>query len=82
MHVMGDQDNTMEDQEKTLDNMLQARDLHHKYHRHDEDSSVNNSDTCSMISQNTNITTLTTFEFDATTTQTAVYKRCMQRRGG
>ncbi|CAD0097344.1 unnamed protein product [Aureobasidium mustum] len=81
--LLSDKQNTMIDmmtnQEKTLKTMFQAQ---NSLRRFLHDGPVDKeTDTASILSSTTSGTALTAFDFDSIIKSTAVYKRCMNRRG-
>jgi WD40 repeat protein len=71
----------MTSQEKTLEGMFRAQESLRKHLQAADPSLGNVSDTASILTSTTNMTTLTTFGFDSVIKTTAVYQRCMKRLG-
>lgn len=69
----------MTNQEKTLKSMLKAQNSLRRFlHDGPVDKEI---ETASILSSTTGVTALTAFDFDSIIKATAVYKRCMIRRG-
>jgi hypothetical protein len=71
----------MASQEKTLESMFQAYDSLCKYLQTTDASLDHVSDTVSVLSLMTNMTTSTANDFESVIKSTAVYQRCIRRRG-
>ena len=71
----------MTNQEKTLESMFQAQDSLRRYLRNAENPLEHDGDTASIFTSTTHATALTAFDFDSVIKATAVYQRCMRRRG-
>lgn len=71
----------MASQEKTLESMFQAYDSLCKYLQTTDASLEHVSDTASVLSSMTNMTASTANDFESVIKNTAVYQRCIRRRG-
>jgi hypothetical protein len=71
----------MTNQEKTLESMFQAQNSLRRHFQATDTSLDHDGDTASIFTSTTNATVLTAFDFDAVIKSTAVYQRCMKRRG-